>query len=74
MEISGSLEYCINIVLFPEDIRYVKGGKREVPQVKHKSDGCLAWFISFTESLLHINLIPSMELLAFKCGRGYYRG
>lgn len=48
MEISGSLEYGINIVLFPEDIRYIKremGGG--IPQVKHKSDGCLAWFVSY---------------------------
>lgn len=48
MEISGSLEYCINIVLFPKDIRYSKRGMGgRIPQVKHRSDGCLAWFVSY---------------------------
>lgn len=57
MEISGSLEYCINIVLYPKDIRYSKRGMGgRIPQVEHRLVCFLLWKVFFIET--------STELLA----------
>lgn len=65
MEISGSLEYCISVVWFPEDIRYVNRGMRgRVPQVKHKSDGFLAWFVSYYGRFSSYKLDSQYEVIS----------